>query len=452
MKIKLLLLSLAILSLVGFKSKRSILPQATPLEQYVDSLFKASMDSTRIAGGAVLVAQKGEVLLNKAYGYASLELGVPMPADGQFEIGSVTKQFTAAAIMKLVEDKKMALTDDFTKYLDFDTKGRTITINNLLNHTSGIASYTELPEFWDLSIEEHPRDSLVRLVEQNDFLFEPNTALIYNNSAYFFLGLIIEKVSGQSYEAFLQDTFFEPLGMNNTYYCSTTRVVSNKVYGYNYTPGGLQQKPYLNHLWPYAAGSLCSSVEDLYTWMKALHSGKVLTKSSYQSLITPDQLEDGSKLSYAKGLLNYTNFGHKEISHGGGIHGFLSDSRYYPEHDLYIICLVNTTGPNGGGFFADKITWQFLDKKEYESVKLDIDTKALEGKYNGQIRGRTLAVEVKSIPDGLTIQNEGEDQIDTLKIYIGDHTWMDDNAQITFKHDECRIDQAYGYYILRKVD
>jgi CubicO group peptidase (beta-lactamase class C family) len=335
------------------------------LEVYADSLFQASIDSAQIAGGAILVFQKDKMLLKKSYGKACLELSVPMPEDGQFEIGSVTKQFTAVAILKLVEAKKLSLDDDFTDYLEFDTKGRKITINNLLNHTSGIPSYTEIQEFWGLSIEEHPRDTLVRLVEQNEFLFEPNEALIYNNSAYFFLGLIIEKVTGQSYEEFLKQELFEPLGMDNTSYCSNTEVVNNKVYGYNYSPDGLQQKPYLNHTWPFSAGSLCSTTEDLLTWMSALQTRKVLSEPMYQLLISPDKLNNGMPVSYAKGLVNFSNFGHKEIAHGGGIDGFLSDTRYFPKEDLYIICLINTTGPRGGSFFAEEITWKLLDKKEY---------------------------------------------------------------------------------------
>ncbi|MEM9078757.1 MAG: serine hydrolase domain-containing protein, partial [Bacteroidota bacterium] len=187
----------------GCQNKKEV-PTTSSIEVYADSLFQASVDSSQIAGGALLVFQNGETLLKKSYGYSSLELTVPMPEDGQFEIGSVTKQFTAAAILKLVEANKLSLEDDFTDYLPFDTKGRKITINNLLNHTSGIPSYTEIREFWDLSIQQHPRDSLVRMVEQKDFLFEPNEALIYNNSAYFFLGLIIEKVTEQSYEEFLK--------------------------------------------------------------------------------------------------------------------------------------------------------------------------------------------------------------------------------------------------------
>jgi CubicO group peptidase (beta-lactamase class C family) len=397
-----------------------------------------------------LVFQNGEKLLKKSYGYASIELTAPMPENAQFEIGSVTKQFTAAAILKLVEAKKLSLEDDFTDYIPFDTKGRKITINNLLNHTSGIPSYTEIREFWDLSIQEHPRDSLVRLVERNDFLFEPNEALIYNNSAYFFLGLIIEKVTEQSYEEFLKQEFFEPLGMNSTNYCSNSKVVKNKVYGYNYSPNGLQQKPYLNHTWPYSAGSLCSTTEDLLIWMRALHTGKVLTEPMYQTMISPDNLNDGTSVSYAKGLVNFSNFGHNEIAHGGGIHGFLSDTRYFPEEDLYIICLINTTGPRGGSFFAEEITWNLLDKKEYKQVELDSDFTNIQGTYTGAVRGANVSLEVKSIKNGITLQAVGNDQIDTLKVYIGNNTWMDGNDKITIENNEFRKNNIYNYYILEK--
>lgn len=420
------------------------------LEVYTDSLFQASVDSAQIAGGAILIFQKDEVLLKKSYGKASLELSVPMPEEAIFEIGSATKQFTAAAILKLVEAEKISLDDDFTDYLEFDTKGRKITINNLLNHTSGIPSYTEIPEFWDLSVKEYPRDTLVRLVEQKDFLFEPNEALIYNNSGYFFLGLIIEKVTEQGYEEFLKQEFFEPLGMNNTSYCSNTKIVKNKVYGYNYSPNGLLQKSYLNHTWPYAAGSLCSTTEDLLIWMKALHGGKVLTPPMYLSMISPEKLNNGSSVSYAKGLVNFLNFGHKEIAHGGGISGFLSDTRYFPNEDLYIICLINTIGPKGGSFFADEITWKLLKKQEYEGVDLNIDINNLQGKYTGTMRGSIHSLEVKSIKNGITVQSVGEEKVDTLKVYVGNNTWMSGNNRITIENEEYRLDETYNYYILKK--
>ncbi|MFC2129105.1 serine hydrolase domain-containing protein [Bacteroidota bacterium] len=437
-----------VLATAGCKNKNADLNTST-LEVFSDSLFQASIDSAKIAGAAIIVSQKDKILLDKAYGFASLELSAPMPDEAQFEIGSGTKQFTAAAILKLAEAKKLSLTDDFTKYIKFDTKGRFVTIKNLLNHTSGIPSYTELPEFENLSIEKHPRDSLVRLVEQKDFLFEPGEILFYNNTGYFLLGLIIEKVTGKTYEDYLKETFFDPLGMNHTCYCSNTKVIKNKVYGYTYILDGLQQKQYLDHTWPFAAGSLCSTTKDLLIWMKALHNGKVFSDSLYQYMITPDKLNDGSIPHYANGLVNFSNYGHKEIAHIGGINGFLSDTRYFPDDNLYIICLVNTAGPHGASYFADKITWKLMDKNEYTPHKIDINLHSLAGKYIGQV-GRIITLEVRDIPNALIITFEGQKNGDTLQTYLGNSTWADGNSKILLKNNECKLDQIYGYYILKK--
>ncbi|MDT0540160.1 serine hydrolase domain-containing protein [Croceitalea sp. P059] len=430
--------------------KTYIEPQLSTLERYTDSLFYASIDSSMVAGGAVLVYQNGKTLLNKSFGHASLELETPMPENASFEIGSVTKQFTAVAILKLVEQGKLSLEDDFTKYMDYDTKGRKVTINHLLNHTSGIASYTEIEEFGSLVPQDLPRDSLTRIIETKDFLFEPGEALIYNNSAYFFLGLIIEKVTEKTYEQYLDEVIFEPLGMKNTYYCSTSKAVKNKAYGYDFSPEGLQQKQYLNHKWPYAAGSLCSTTEDLLIWMNALHNQKIVSNEQYQELITPKTLNDGIQVRYAMGLTNFTNYGHQEIGHGGGIPGFLSDTRYYPKEDLYIICLVNTAGPHGGNFFANNITWNILEKKEYEGIELDFDPNEITGTYSGQTRGRKQSVNVQALTDAITIEFNGNGKIDTLRTYIGDYTWMDGNTKIRIKDDLSKVDQVSGFYIMKK--
>lgn len=448
---KILLVPIAVILLTISCQEKKENSGTVALETYIDSLFQVNVDSSQIAGGAILVYQNGKILIKKSYGYASLELSIPIPNDGVFEIGSVTKQFTAAAILKLVEAKKLSLDDDFTKYLEFDTKGRKVTIDNLLNHTSGIPSYTDIDEFWAFSNQNHPRDSLVRLVETKDFLFEPDEALIYNNSAYFFLGLIIEKVTGQTYEEYLKETFFTPLGMTSTSYSSNTEITKNKVYGYNYAPDGLKQKSYLNHLWPYAAGSLSSSTKDLLTWMTVLHQGKVLSDTLYQSLITPGQLKDGSNLNYAKAFVNYSDFGNHRIGHGGTINGFSTNTRYYPDEDLYVICLVNTTGPKRSSFFADAITWELIDKKTPQSMKLDIDTKFLEGKYSGAVRGYyNRSLDIKSILNGLTIQWMGSEKADTLKTYIGNNTWTEGNTKIIIKNNEYRIVGPQAYYILKK--
>jgi len=357
----------------------------TELEAFADSIFNLSVVNGKIAGASIIVYRKDELLLKKSYGYSSLELLSPMPDadDAIFEIGSVTKQFTAAAILKLVQEKRLGLDDDINQYLDFDTKGRTVTIRNLLSHSSGISNYTEIPEFYKLPVWETRRTVLLDILEQKEFLFEPGEALIYCNSGYFILGLIIEEITGQAYEDFLHDEFFEPLGMSNTYYSSTSGIIRNKVYGYNYLGDNLIQKSYLNHTWPYAAGSLCSSAGDLLTWMRAMHCGGLLPDSLYNSLIAPAKLNDSSCTRYAKGLVHYINYGHREISHGGEIPGFLSDTRYFPDEDLYIICLVNTIGPKTANYFADSILWQLLDKEHYECVNPDVEPGEIAGCYTG---------------------------------------------------------------------
>jgi CubicO group peptidase (beta-lactamase class C family) len=453
MKQIILLITALVLVATSCQNEKQV-SNSTALEVYSDSIFQASIDSAQIAGAAILVFQKGKILLNNSYGYASLELGTPMPSDGVFDIGSVTKQFTAAAILKLVEANKLSLDDDFTEYLPFDTKGRKVTIAQLLDHTSGMeADMGEEVEFFDMLTNQGlPHNAIVKMFKPKDFMFEPGEALIYNNNAYSYLGLIIEKVTGQSYEDYLKETFFKPLGMNSTSFGSNIEVTKNKVDGYRYDSLGIQQKNYLNYNLPYSAGSLSSNTQDLLIWMKALHQGKILSAASYQSMITPRQLNDGSKLQYAKALVNYSDFGNDKIGHTGGFSGFMTDTRYYPEEDLYIICLVNTSGgPKNATFFADPITWQLLDKKMPVNVDLDIETALLEGLYTGPTRGNyTDSIQVKSIVGGMIIQKLKSDKIDTLKTYIGNNTWADGNNRIVIKNNEYRDIQPYAYYILKK--
>lgn len=419
-------------------------------EYFVDSLFQVNVDSDFIAGGSILLFKNGEKVIDKSYGFANMELSTPMPENPIFEIGSVTKQFTAAAILKLVEQNKLSLNDDFTKYLDFDTKGRIVTIGHLLNHTSGIAGYTEMPFFGKLMTQNYERDSLVRLVEQEEFLFEPGDALIYNNSAYFFLGLVIEKIAGVSYEEYLTQQFFEPLKMNDTYYCNNSTIRERKVSGYGYGQNGLQQKSYIDHTWPYSAGSLCSTTNDILIWMRAMHEGRLLSSAMYQLLVTPTKLNNGSVLRYAMGLINYQNYGTHEIGHGGAIPGFLSQTSYFPEEDLYIICLINTVGPKGAGILTNEIVWNLLGKQEPQEVNVDVKFSKLTGTYSGPIRGGNMSITVSEIPGGITTQSNRQDKPDTLKNYQGNGTWMNGNNSIRFFENELIFDNLYGHYILNK--
>ena len=185
--------------------------------------------------------------------------------------------------------------------------------------------------------------------------------------------------------------------------------------------------------------------------MRALHEGKVFDKSQYSLLTTPGTLKDGSPIRYAFGLTNYSLYKNRMIGHGGGINGFVSETRYFPESGLYIICLVNTTGPSGATYFANELTWKILTKGIVKSEKLDVVLQSLEGTYTGQARGRILTVEVKALNDILTFKTEGRDNTDTLKTYLGNNTWARGNDRIMFSDKRVSIDNVIGHFILKKI-
>jgi len=185
-------------------------------------------------GCVALVAKEGEVIYRKAFGMANLELDVPLKPENVFRIGSITKQFTSCAIMKLIEEGKLSLEDDITDHIaDFPTSGHTITIEHLLTHTSGIKSYTSIQH---LMVEYVRKDltpiEAIDLFKNEPMDFEPGEQYLYNNSAYFILGYIIELVSGQTYEEYIDENFFQPLGMENSYYGNTSRIIPNRAAGY----------------------------------------------------------------------------------------------------------------------------------------------------------------------------------------------------------------------------
>jgi CubicO group peptidase (beta-lactamase class C family) len=290
----------------------------------VDSIVNAALTGGRAAGVSVGVVRGRDTLVLKAYGSADLELDVPTPDRAVYEIGSVTKQFTSAAILLLVEQAKISLDDQLTKYLpDYPMQGHTVTIRRLLDHSSGIVGYTEMPVFGRLVPQRLPRDTLVKLVSKEPFKFAPGEAVAYNNSAYFLLGLIIEKVAGGTYGDFVKTNLFDKFSMPDSRYCSERDIIKRRAKGYEFGQGRLALKAHLDHTWPYAAGSLCSTAWDLMAWSQALHGGRVLTPASYRLLTTPAPLNDGTRIRYAMGLVNDSIGGRHAIHHGGGINGFL---------------------------------------------------------------------------------------------------------------------------------
>lgn len=430
---------------------------ASTLEQTIDELIQPYLDSLQIAGVAVGVQQQGSLLHKKAYGYADLNWNTPLTIEANFEIGSVTKQFTSVAVLQLVAEGKLALDDDFTKYIDYDTKGKTVTIYHLLTHTSGIESYTDTEVFGNIALFDLPRDTLLRMMEALPFDFEPGTALIYNNTGFYILGLIIEEISGQSYETYLDENVFSKAGMANTYYCDESKVVSKKAYGYSLSENGLKKADYIDHQWPFAGGSLCSTIGDLLKWNQALHKDqKLLASKDYETLIEVTQLNGGAKARYAKGLIIDELEGNNRIQHGGGIPGFLSTLQYYPEEDLSIAVLINTTGPVAPGKIADVIGRAILTSNVRKKKDYTGDLNVLAGKYSGVGRGRDYEVELRTEGD-LLIAKPEFGPVDTLN--FAGFFWSSTNQlRYYFKEAEngqingLEIDLKSGYYILHRHD
>jgi CubicO group peptidase (beta-lactamase class C family) len=450
---KQLLYLLPIVLLFSCRKKEDKSQNASSLEVQIDSIVKPYIDKTEAAGIAIGVFKAHKPIFQKTYGFADLELDVKLPTNASFEIGSVTKQFTAAAILQLVEQGKLTLEDDLGKYLQFDTRKRKVTIRQLLSHTSGIKGYTELPSFEALSIQKHSRDTLLRIVEKEQFDFEPGEALIYNNTAFFMLGLIIEKVSGLSYEEYVKKNLFDKAGMTNSYYCSENKITKNRAHGYDKAEKGLVRAAYLNHTWPYAAGSLCSTVEDLEKWNNALHHGKILSEKTYKEFLTPVNLNDGTVTHYAKGITVTDWKGKHLIEHGGGINGFLSQNSYFPEEDVSIIVLINTTSV-GPRVIADKVAdLIFKNAQTGKPEHFAGDLGKFTGSYKGRGRGRDVDVKIKK-NDSTLVVTIGEEKPKPLN-YIKENSWTDGGTTYLFKQQEGRItelrmDEIYGYLVLKR--
>jgi CubicO group peptidase (beta-lactamase class C family) len=293
--------------------------------------------------GTVLVARDGAIVLDKAYGMANLELDVPNTTTTKFRLGSVTKQFTAAAILLLEERGKLKIDDKVKSYLpDAPMAWDRITVFNLLTHTSGIPNFTALADYNTIKLGARTAESSVAAVRDKTLDFGPGEKMSYSNSGYLVLGAIIEKVSGQSYEKFVADNIFAPLGMNDSGYDSNTAIIKRRASGYIRTPAGYVNAGYIHMSIPHAAGALYSTTGDLLKWQQALFAGKVVSKASLDRMLTP------FKNDYALGVTSSLDKGRRVIAHGGGIDGFNTHLAYYPDTKTVIVALSNVNGPVPG--------------------------------------------------------------------------------------------------------
>lgn len=320
------------------------------LVEKIDRIAAEVIDDEVSVGLSVAVARGALPLLARGYGYANLENEVAAGPETVYRIGSVTKQFTAVAILQLVEAGQLALDDSLAELLpDYSTQRHTVTVHHLLNHTSGIKSYTGLgPEFWDRSRLDLSHEQLLGMIEGKPFDFAPGEEYAYNNSGYYLLGVIIERLTGKSYPEYMRENVFAAAGLFSTYYCDNEPIIRNRAAGYARRDGELVNAAMLSMKSPFSAGALCSTVLDLLTWNRALHGHRLISPASTELLITPGTLNSGQPLTYGYGLAIGELEGNRRIAHGGGINGFNAYLSYYPDDDLTIAVLANTEGSNPG--------------------------------------------------------------------------------------------------------
>jgi CubicO group peptidase (beta-lactamase class C family) len=335
------LLALATASLTLARPART--PDDIPrMEQVVQSYVTGKQFM-----GSVLVARGSTVVFDKAYGFANLEWDIPNTPTTKFRLGSITKQFTAASILLLQERGKLNVDDPVKKYMpDAPAAWDKVTIYHLLTHTSGIPSFTGFPDYASTEATPTTPEKLVARFRDKPLEFQPGEKWNYSNSGYVLLGYLLEKISGQTYEKFVQESIFTPLGMKDSGYDSNRAIIARRATGYTPSENGPVIAGYIDMTIPFSAGALYSTTEDLLRWEQGLFGGKVLSAASLEKMTTP------FKNDYACGVGVSTAKGHKVIEHGGGIEGFNTQLAYYPDDKLTVVVLANLNGGAPSGIAA----------------------------------------------------------------------------------------------------
>lgn len=387
----------------------SLLAQERDLPTKIDVAVQRHMQKPTAVGLSVGVALGGKVIA-KGYGLADAEFDVAANADTSFRIGSITKQFTAALVLRQIEAGKVALEDPLGKHVpDFPTAGKTVTVRQLLDHTSGIKSYTDLGPEWETKRPlELTHAELLGLVAGKPFDFEPGTDWHYNNTGYYLLGVLLEKVSGKTYAQLIRDEIATPLGLRRTRYDSNGELIKNRAQGYEFDGDTLRNDAPLGMSQPGAAGALLSNGGDLVRWSMALSEGKVVSKASYARMIETTVLPSGRDTRYAFGLGRDEFGGKARVHHGGGINGFNSFLFWLPELGFHVAVISNSERLNAKRV-AEEIAYEVLGL-ERPNADDKPTTPELRALVAGEYLIDTLGMSIKVFEeDGKTMaQGEGQ--------------------------------------------
>ena len=424
----------------------------------LDSIAGGEVRANRSVG-IVAAAFKGKTkLLLQAYGKADVEGNAPMTVGTMIPIGSVTKQFTAVAILQLRDQGKLSVDDEVTKWLpELNTGGNRITLRHLLWHTAGIAEASEMPELRTIRLMYNAtvtRDSVYRVISRYPPAFPVGTMEIYSNTGYWLLARIVEKVSSVSYGEYLDQHIFVPLRMSRSMYCDNSKQVPNRAKGYNIQNGSATHVPDVVQTGIYG---VCSTAGDMITWLQALHGGKVLAPKSYAELIAPAKLNDGTSLRYGMGtVVAEDSHGLRYLGHNGGGFGFSSEARWYPDAQLAIVILTNSE-PDAITVATEGIAAAVLPPPRAVG-QFRGDPTPLVGKYKGLANGGDMVVVVTQAPQvgGVTFSINGQ-PAETLP-WVEGWTFRKRDVLLSFRPGatagpaaELRFDTGGDHFILKPV-
>ena len=400
-------------------------------------------------GGTVIVVKDGKTVLRKAYGMADVGKGARMTPDMALRLGSITKQFTAAGILMLAEEGKLSVDDDITKYLpDYPTQGKKITIEHLLTHTSGIVSYTSQPGFRARMTQDLSVAQMIDSFKNEPLEFEPGSRYRYNNSGYFLLGAIIEKISGQPYAKFVEQRIFVPLGMTHTAYEGFERSKGPAAAGHTAAEHGYAPPIRVSMSQPYAAGALVSTVDDLARWDAAIGSGKLLKPASWNKAFTSYRLSDDKETNYGYGWEVTQLQGVPAIGHGGGIPGFSTYAMRVPEQKLYVAVLTNSdSGPVNPGMVARKAAGVAIGKPYRDFKEVALEPAALDA-FNGSYEVEKGVQRVfRRDGDKLVMQRTGRPPV-TVKAFSPNGFFLPNTLEYFefARDDKGRVTQVTQHY------
>jgi D-alanyl-D-alanine carboxypeptidase len=361
----------------------------TELSDRVDAIAKQLL-SRHTAGVSIAVARDGRLILARGYGMANIEHSVAVTPETVFHIASISKNILAAVILQLVDEGKLRQDDDVTKYVpEAPTQGHHVTVGQLLNHTSGIYSFTSLPNAANNERLELTHEQVLALIKDKPFEFDPGTRWRYDNSAFYLAGMVVERVTKQEYGAYVREHVFKPLGMDTTFLCYARMVVPHLASGYEVDDGALVNAAFVSWKLPFAGGAVCATATDLVKWQAALDSGRVLTPSSLALMRTPTTLSDGTTIDYGLGTRLGSLDGHRVLGHygGEGRGGFRPLLESFPDDHLTIVILMNmgdAASPSPVAV-APEIARSALGLKKNALLDLpvpDAELATLSGKYD----------------------------------------------------------------------